>query len=181
MKIVRDALTPLRLSPGTLPAYESADRKLCTALTAYGDQRAREARAAAIEAAAQAIADEMDISAQISMPALTCALRRIRALAAAPPQSEERHLTPSEHKVMNRALLRSMRPVDPPRSDWRDIASAPTDTTQGDFLITLFNRGNYCWVQIVRNPTNHHGMSIASHWMPLPDPPQSEGGEGYGR
>jgi hypothetical protein len=102
MKIVRDALTPLRLSPGTLPAYESADRKLCTALTAYGDQRARDARqqmlvdstplreavarkarAAAIEEAAQICEADYRIDDTPHELADT-----IRALAAAPPQSE---------------------------------------------------------------------------------------------
>lgn len=56
-------------------------------------------------------------------------------------------------------------------SGWRDIKTAPSDTTKGDFLIGLWNsQGDCCWVQLVRNPTNHHGMSIASHWMPLSDP-----------
>jgi hypothetical protein len=147
MEIVRDALTPLRLSPGSIPAYESADRKLCAALTAYGDRRAhdarqqilvdstplrkavaREAREAALEEAAQ-VADRNAAAGKESYKTgrspYDLAVRQcsedtawaIRALAAAPPQSEERHLTPSEHKVMNRALLRSVRPVDPPQSE----------------------------------------------------------------
>jgi hypothetical protein len=51
---------------------------------------------------------------------------------------------------------------------WQPIETAPKDTSEGDFLITLRNsRGDFCWVQIVRNPRNHHGMSIASHWRKL--------------
>ncbi len=64
------------------------------------------------------------------------------------------------------------------QSGWRPIETAPKDTTQGDFLITLFNsRGDSCWVQIVRNPIHHHGMSIASHWMPMPEPPITDEGD----
>lgn len=51
---------------------------------------------------------------------------------------------------------------------WMPIESAPQDTTEGDFLIACWTRhGDCAWVQLVRNPNNHHGLSIATHWAAL--------------
>jgi hypothetical protein len=87
--------------------YNDADEEIIRAK--------REARAAAIEAAENIVACDLLFNGTAeSRHRLRVA---IRALAAGPPQSEERHLTPNEHKVMNRALLRSTRPVDPPQSE----------------------------------------------------------------
>ena len=56
-------------------------------VTAYGDQRAREARDAALDEAAQLIETKCHLDGPASL-ALDIAATRIRALAAAPPQSE---------------------------------------------------------------------------------------------
>lgn len=56
--------------------------------------------------------------------------------------------------------------------DWKPIESAPVDTSKGDFLISCWTaQGDCAWVQLVRNPKNHHGMTIASHWAGLGIPP----------
>jgi hypothetical protein len=87
------------------------------ALTAYGDQRAREARAAAWAEAILMVDDETHITHNFPAPPIIAKMRE-RALAAAPPQSEERHLTPDEQRVMQKALLRSTRIIDdPPQSE----------------------------------------------------------------
>lgn len=58
-----------------------------------------------------------------------------------------------------------------PQPGWQTIESAPKDTAQGDFLISLWNsQGDCCWVNIVRNPNGHMGLKIATHWMPLGAP-----------
>jgi hypothetical protein len=57
---------------------------------------------------------------------------------------------------------------------WLPIETSPVDTTQGDFLIANFNsRGDCCWITIVRNPKNHHGMTIATHWARMFYPQES--------
>jgi hypothetical protein len=106
------------------------------ALTTYGDQRARdarqqilvdstplreavahEARAAAWAEAILMVDDETHITHNFPAPPIIAKMRE-RALAAAPPQSEERHLTPDEQRVMQKALLRSTRIIDdPPQSE----------------------------------------------------------------
>lgn len=56
-------------------------------------------------------------------------------------------------------------------SEWCPIETAPWDTTDGDFLISSWNRRGDCnWVQIVRNPHNHMGMRVATHWARLFEP-----------
>lgn len=65
--------------------------------------------------------------------------------------------------------LRQPSPAMMPR--WQPIESAPSlENWRGDILIARFNgRGDCCWVTMVRNPINHHGMTIASHWMEIPE------------
>jgi hypothetical protein len=61
--------------------------------------------------------DETHITHNFPAPPIIAKMRE-RALAAAPPQSEERHLTPDEQRVMQKALLRSTRIIDdPPQSE----------------------------------------------------------------
>jgi hypothetical protein len=106
------------------------------ALTEYGDRRAHdarqqilvdstplreavahEARAAAWAEAILMVDDETHITHNFPAPPIIAKMRE-RALAAAPPQSEERHLTPDEQRVMQKALLRSTRIIDdPPQSE----------------------------------------------------------------
>jgi hypothetical protein len=100
------------------------------ALTAYGDQRAREARqqilvdstplreAVAREARAAAITFEREcIIVELRSNGYHAAADFLVDIST-PPQSEERHLTPGEQRVMHKALLRSTRIIDdPPQSE----------------------------------------------------------------
>jgi hypothetical protein len=115
---------------------EECVARVARALTTYGDQRARdarqqilvdstplreavahEARAAAWAEAILMVDDETHITHNFPAPPIIAKMRE-RALAAAPPQSEERHLTPDEQRVMQKALLRSTRIIDdPPQSE----------------------------------------------------------------
>lgn len=64
-----------------------------------------------------------------------------------------------------RAAIAEQQPV------WLPIETAPEDTSQGDFLISHWNRrGDLAWINICRNPQNNLGMATATHWARLFEP-----------
>ncbi len=77
-----------------------------------------------------------------------------------PPGNGSRPSKPADAAAAIRALAPS-----PPQSGWRDIASAP-------------RHGNYVRVWTEEGALLCPNDGKATHWMPLPAPPQSEGGEG---
>ena len=118
-----------------------------TPIAAYGDQRARTARAAAIEEAAQ-IAETWRDDA--------CRLLETRRAAGA-------------IAIDIRALADT-----PSHSGWRDIASAPRDGT----VVIIPGGCGYCINGVWKSWQNHQPIRWeVKWWMPLPTPPQSEGGE----
>ena len=140
-------------------------------IAAYGDQRARDDHASAIETI-QKIVAKYEENGDLGCPEM---MTEIQDLAAIPPPSEERHLTPNEQRVMQRALLRSTRIIDdPPQSGWRGIASAPRNGT----VVIIPGGCGYCIDGVWKSWQNHRPLSWeVKWWMPLPAPPQSEGGE----
>jgi hypothetical protein len=146
---------------GKLPRQEFCNL-VARALAAYGEQRDSEARAAAFEEAARACVEEIDVKASAGYTALFIR-ERIRALAASPPQS-----------------------------GWRDIESAPHGKIILLFAVTdRSDKGVINW-KMATGSTPFYGPVEwrwdgyqlrewdvkPTHWMPLPAPPQSEGGEG---
>jgi hypothetical protein len=140
--------------------YDELKTRIIHALTCYGNQRAREARAAAIEEAARACVEEIDVKASAGYTALFIR-ERIRALAASPPQS-----------------------------GWRDIESAPHGKIILLFAVTdRSDKGVINW-KMATGSTPFYGPVEwrwdgyqlrewdvkPTDWMPLPAPPQSEGG-----
>lgn len=94
-------------------------------------------------------------------------------------------IRPSQDASLKTRYLRLLFIAPQPEtvSPWRDIESAPKDGTP--FLVSGFNYGNDCgerWHDIgvtskkgaVVSTINANNLAFATHWMPLPQPPETE-------